>query len=81
MYMTWIGSLLYCRSCSPRITRWRDGLKKKEINQEDDQSVGRLIVLLQHSSDLLHTAVSSSDNPVLVDQWSSTEVESSAILQ
>lgn len=30
MYMTWIGSLLYCRSCSPRITRWYDGLKKRK---------------------------------------------------
>lgn len=33
-----------------------------------------------HDNDLRHTAVSSSDNPVLVDQRSSTEVESPTIL-
>lgn len=33
-----------------------------------------------HQNDLRHTAVSSSDNPVLVDQGSSTEVESTTIL-
>lgn len=31
-------------------------------------------------NDLRHAAVSSSDNPVLADQRSSTEVESSAVL-
>lgn len=33
-----------------------------------------------HNNDLRHPAVSSSDNPVLADQRSSTEVESSAVL-
>lgn len=33
-----------------------------------------------HQNDLRHTAVSSSDNPVLVDQGSPTEVESPTIL-
>lgn len=81
MALTWIGSLLYSRSCSPRITRWFLGLEEK-ITKTSNGSFGIFLVVLDTvESYLRHTAVSSGNNPVLVDQGSTTEVESPAILR
>ena len=83
MLLTWIGSLLVWRSCSPKTTRCFPGLRHIKV-------FWLVILYLLWSvtvspwdtcCHLRHTAVSGSDDPVLVDQGSSTEVESSAILR